>query len=229
MSSFNGFPKDTLKFLSALAKNNNREWFAENKQRYEESVLLPALSLIECLRKPLEKVAPMLTVEPKKSGGSLMRIYKDTRFSNDKTPYKTNIGIQFRHAAGKDVHAPGVYLHISPDECFFGGGMWRPDSTALQAIRAAIERDPQSWNKAIKNKRFRETYELYDDRLKTAPRGVDRNHPLIDDLRLKSFLGMCPLSKAQIESPQLLGDIPLMVKAAAPLMDFLCQAVEQPY
>ncbi len=229
MATFTGFPKDTLEFLDDLGHNNNRAWFAEHKLRYEASVLAPALALIESLKKPLDKVAPMLSVEAKKSGGSLMRIYKDTRFSKDKTPYKTNIGIQFRHVAGKDVHAPGVYLHIANDECFFGAGMWRPDAAALQKIRAAILSDPTVWKKAVDGKRFRETYSLYDDRLKTAPRGIDREHPLIIDLRLKSFLGTCYLKRAQIESPQLLSDIPRFVKQAAPLMGFLCQAVEQPY
>lgn len=229
MATFAGFPKDTLDFLDDLSHNNNRAWFAENKSRYEASVLAPSLALIECLKKPLDKVAPMLGVEAKRSGGSLMRIYKDTRFSNDKTPYKINIGIQFRHVAGKDVHAPGVYLHIAPEECFFGAGLWRPDAVALQAIRAAIVGNPAGWQKAIGGKRFRESYEVYDDRLKTAPRGIDRAHPLINDLRLKSFLGTCYLTRKQVESPQLLDDLPRLVKQAAPLMSFLCQAVEQPY
>lgn len=229
MATFTGFPKDTLEFLDDLGHNNHRAWFAENKQRYEASVLAPALALIESLKKPLEKVAPMLSVEAKKSGGSLMRIYKDTRFSKDKTPYKTNIGIQFRHVAGKDVHAPGGYLHIANDECFFGAGMWRPDAAALQKIRAAILSDPTGWKKAVYGKRFRETYSVYDDRLKTAPRGIDRDHPLINDLRLKSFLGTYYMKRAQIESPQLLSDIPRLVKQAAPLMGFLCHAVERPY
>lgn len=229
MSTFAGFPKDTLEFLCDLADHNTRDWFAANKERYESSFLGPAMAFISAMEKPLRRVAPMLDVKSKKVGGSLMRIYKDTRFSKDKTPYKTNLGIQFRHAAGKDVHAPGIYIHIAEDECFLGAGMWRPDSSAVHSIRAAIQADPQAWKKASTNKRFRDAFELYDDRLKTAPRGVPKDHPLIDALRLKSFLGMSKLSRKQVESPTLVDLATKQVQAAAPLMKFLCQAVGQLY
>lgn len=229
MSTFEGFPTDTFRFLSQLAKNNNREWFSEHKQRYERSFLEPALEFIRSLEKPLAKVAPMLSVEAKKMGGSLMRIYKDTRFSKDKTPYKTNIGIHFRHRAGKDVHAPGVYFHIAPDECFFGAGIWRPPSDALKSIREHIVDNPDTWQKVRKNKRFRTAYSLHEDRLKTAPRGFDKEHPLVDDLRLKSFIGTASLSRKLIQSSELVPEIPKLVKSGEPLMSFLCEALHQPY
>lgn len=226
---FAGFPKDTIEFLCDLSDNNTRDWFAANKERYEQSFLAPSLEFISAVEKPLLRVAPMLEAKAKRVGGSLMRIYKDTRFSNDKTPYKTNIGIQFRHSAGKDVHAPGIYLHIAEDECFVGAGMWRPDSTATQGIRAAIEAEPKAWQKAVGGKRFTDAFELYDDRLKTAPRGVAKDHPMIESLRLKSFLGMSKLTRKQIESPTLVDSLIQHIKAAAPLMNFLCKAVGQPY
>ncbi len=171
MASFEAFRKTRLRFLADLSENNTREWFAENKARYESSFLQPALALIEQLEKPLAKVAPLLRVEAKKMGGSLMRIYKDTRFSKDKTPYKTNIGIQFRHAAGKDVHAPGIYFHVAIDECFVGAGIWKPEAEALSRIRQHIVANPATYRKAITNKRFAELYTMFDDRLKSAPRG----------------------------------------------------------
>ncbi|MEZ6134371.1 MAG: DUF2461 domain-containing protein [Pirellulaceae bacterium] len=229
MNTFDGFPRDTIEFLHELSENNTRDWFAANKQRYEQSVLDPALGFISSLANPLARAAPMLDVKAKKVGGSLMRIYKDTRFSKDKTPYKTNIGIQFRHTAGKDVHAPGLYVHIEPSECFFGAGMWRPDATALAKIRQAIAEEPASWKKAVGSKCFRETFSMYDDRLKTAPRGIAKDHPQIDDLRLKSFIAMKSLPRKQIEDASLTQEIVRLARAAAPLMGFLCQAVEQPY
>jgi uncharacterized protein (TIGR02453 family) len=229
LPTFSGFPKDTIEFLCDLADNNTRDWFAENKVRYESSFLGPALAFISSIEKPLQRIAPMLDVKAKKVGGSLMRIYKDTRFSNDKTPYKTNMGIQFRHSAGKDVHAPGIYVHIAEDECFLGAGMWRPDAVALQNIRAAIQEAPKAWQKASNGKRFKEVFELYDDRLKTAPRGVSKDHPQLGALRLKSFLGMAKLTRKQVESPTLVDVVTKHVRAAAPMMNFLCAAVGQPY
>lgn len=229
MTTFDGFPKDTIEFLTDLRDNNNRDWFNENKTRYEQSFVQPSLQLIEALQRPLGKIAPMLKVEPKRMGGSLMRIYKDTRFSNDKTPYKTNIGIQFRHAAGKDVHAPGVYVHIDPDECFFGAGAWRPDSPTLLQFRTAIVEKPAAWKRATRSSKFSATFNMYDDRLKTPPRGFDKEHPLVEDLRLKSFLCACTFERSMVESAELVREIPKLVKAAAPLMAFLCEAMGQPY
>ena len=101
------FTKSTFSFLDELAASNNRAWFEENKSRYESLVREPALAFIEAMEPALRKFAPNLRAEPRKVGGSLMRVFRDTRFSRDKTPYKTNIGIQFRHSLGKDVHAPG--------------------------------------------------------------------------------------------------------------------------
>lgn len=229
MTNFEGFPADTFRFLKDLSANNNRDWFAENKQRYEQSFLEPALQFITALEKPLDKCAPMLQVQAKKSGGSLMRIYKDTRFSKDKTPYKTNIGIHFRHRAGKDVHAPGVYVHIADDECFFGSGIWRPASDALKQIRSFISDNPSTWNRFRKSKKYNETFELHDDRLKSAPRGIEKDHPLLDDLRLKSFIGTTKLTKKDIKSPELVSQVAKLVTTSKPLMVILAEALNQPY
>ena len=102
----------------------------------------------------------MLVAIPKGHGGSVMRIYKDTRFSKDKTPYKTNVGISLRHEACKDIHAPGVYIHLDPAECFIGAGCWRPERSVLAATRAAIDREPRAWKRARDNKAFRNRLNL---------------------------------------------------------------------
>lgn len=229
MSTFEGFPQDTIRFLRDLGKNNNRNWFAQNKARYEASFLEPSLAFICAMEKPLGKSAPLLKAEAKKVGGSLMRIYKDTRFSKDKTPYKTNIGIQFRHQLGKDVHAPGIYLHVAADECFLGAGIWRPPGPELKQIREMVAESNAQWRKVIKNKRFSREFTLHDDRLKSAPRGFDRQHPAIDDLRLKSFIGLAPISKQLLQSKDLLPHVVELTKASKPLMVFLCEALQQPY
>ena len=123
-----GFTPETIAFLNELSKNNNREWFKANKSRYEELVLDVALRFIQSMQDPLAEIAPNFIAQPTRVGGSLMRVYRDTRFSKNKTPYKTNVGIQFRHERAKDVHSPGYYVHIATDEVFIGVGMWRPAS-----------------------------------------------------------------------------------------------------
>ena len=136
-----------FKFLRDLRRNNNRDWFAENKARYERDVKDPAVQLIGQLVNPLSRAAPMLQAIPKGHGGSLLRIYRDTRFSKDKTPYKTNVGISIRHQASGDIHAPGAYIHLDPKECFIGAGCWRPQRDVLSAIRTAIDSDAKAWIK----------------------------------------------------------------------------------
>ena len=125
-SRYATFKPETVKFLSELKKNNNREWFNENKSRYEELVLDVALHFIQSMHDPLKEMAPHFTAIPKRMGGSLMRVYRDTRFSKNKLPYKTNIGIQFRHEQAKSAHSPGYYVHVDPDDVFIGAGMWMP-------------------------------------------------------------------------------------------------------
>ena len=229
MSEFSGFPRDTFAYLEELAGNNNRDWFNKYKDRYERSFLMPALQFVQAMQKPLAKAAPLLRAEPKKMGGSLMRIYRDTRFSKEKTPYKTNIGIQFRHQIGKDVHSPGVYMHIAADECFLGAGIWRAPSDVLRILRTNISESPQAWTKAKNARAFRATYEIYDDRLKTAPRGFDKDDPLLSDIRLRSFIGISQLTRSQIHSRDLVKEVTQRIKNARPLMEFLCESLGQPY
>ena len=120
-------------------------------------------------------------------------------------------------------------MHIAPDECFFGAGAWRPESTPLSQFRTAVAERTDDWKRATRSSKFKATFTLYDDRLKTPPRGFAKDHPLVDDLRLKSFLCSCPLERSLVESPELLRELPKLVKAAGPLMAFLCEAIGQPY
>ncbi len=199
---FPGFKPKLIQFLTQLNKNNNRDWFAKHKSRYEEDVLGPALEFVEAFAKPLHRISPLFLAEPKKIGGSVMRIYRDTRFSKDKTPYKTNVGIQFRHQMGKDVHSPGYYVHIAADECFLGIGIWHPDNPTLAKIREAILSDPQKWKKCSASGPFSRDFNLAGDSLKRPPRGVEPDHPAIDDLKRKDFIGVKSLKRSEVEDPK---------------------------
>ena len=144
-SRYARFRPETIRFLEDLRANNNRAWFNANKSRYETDVLDVALRFIQSMHDPLAEFAPHFTAVPKRMGGSLMRVYRDTRFSKDKTPYKTNIGIQFRHEQARDVHSPGYYVHVDPDRVFLGAGMWHPDNKALKKVRDRIIAEPDRW------------------------------------------------------------------------------------
>ncbi|WP_459554979.1 DUF2461 domain-containing protein [Lacunimicrobium album] len=229
MTKFPGFPSETIPFLKDLAANNDRDWFAENKARYEAVVLEPSLEFIEAMQQPIKKLSPHFLAVPKKVGGSLMRIYRDTRFSKDKAPYKTNIGIQFRHEFGSDIHAPGFYVHVAPDECFLGVGIWHPEKEPLRMIRQAILDDPSAWKKATQSKAFADVMQLGGDSLKRAPADFDPAHPLIEDLKRKDYIAGGPLTVNEITSPKLIETLITRFKAGSALMKFLCRALEIPY
>ena len=225
---FSGFPKDSIKFFRQLAKNNNREWFAENKSRYEKVVLEPALELVTTMQGSLKKVSRHFLAVPKRSGGSLMRIYRDTRFSKDKTPYKTNLGVHFRHEAGKDVHAPGFYFHIDKDKVFVGAGIWKPDSQTLNMIRTLIDDDQKRWKRVKNGKAFKQTFERQGESLKRPPRGFEVEHPLLEDLKRKDHFGLANLNHDDIYSPELPEILVKHFKTAMPFVRFLCDAIHQP-
>lgn len=229
MADFDGFPKATLTFLRQLKKNNNREWFQENKQRYEDHWLAPSLAFIEAMQKPLDRFSPCFLATPKKTGGSLMRIYRDTRFAKEKTPYKTNIGIHFRHEMGRDVHAPGLYVHIEPKEVFLGVGVWHPDSQSVKKIREHIDRESTAWKRAAHGKAFQSHFSLAGDSLKRPPKDFDDEHEWIEDLKRKDFIGLREVPTAAIHE----ADFPQQVSAAfmkaKSFMAFLCDAVGVPF
>ena len=228
-ATFGGFPRETLQFLKTLKRNNNREWFQKNKPRYESAFLEPSLDFISAMEKPLQRISPCFQAIPKKQGGSLMRIYKDTRFAKDKTPYKTNAGIHFRHEAGCSVHAPGFYLHVEPGNCFMGAGIWRPDKTPLLEIRRAISASPSDWKRARDAKSFRTNYELSGDSLKRQPAGFEKDDPMIEDLKRKDFIGVCNLDDDELTDPKFLQEATKKFKAATPFMRFLCSSLELPF
>lgn len=220
------FGAETLEFLDELAANNEREWFAANKHRYEALVLEPALTFIEAMGPKIAKLSRHVLAIPRRSGGSLMRVYRDTRFSRDKTPYKTNIGIQFRHELGRDVHAPGFYVHIEPGGSFLGAGIWHPDSTALARIRARIVEVPDAWRRATRSKRFADAYTLAGDSLMRPPKGYSTDAPWLDDLKRKDFIAICGLDDEAAVAPGFIDLVAERFGRGKALMSFLCEALE---
>lgn len=226
---YSRFEPRTIRFLNELAANNNREWFKANKSRYEDDVLDVALRFIQSMQDPLAEFAPHFTAVPTRMGGSLMRVYRDTRFSKNKLPYKTNIGIQFRHERAKDVHSPGYYVHIDPQEVFLGVGMWRPDSEPLRRIRERIAARPAEWKRAIGSASFKRHFNLGGESLQRPPRGFDKTHPLIDDIKRKSFIAVKTLDIGDCLKPQFQRSVETSFKQAGTYMEFLCKAVGVEY
>jgi len=224
-----GFGDDSLGFLRELQANNNREWFKANKERYEERVLDVALRFIQSMQGPLAKFAPHFEATPTRVGGSLMRVYRDTRFSKDKTPYKTNIGIQFRHDKAKDVHSPGYYVHIAPDSVFLGAGMWRPDSDSLRGIRERIVARPAQWQRTLADASFKRHYKLGGESLTRPPRGFDKDHECIDDIKRKSFIAVKEMDVKACLNPRFQQQVETAFKSADQYMRFLCMAVGVPF
>jgi uncharacterized protein (TIGR02453 family) len=225
MAASGYFTKETFRFLKELAKNNRRDWFTANKGRYEEHVKDPALRFIQDFAPHLAKLSPHFHAGPR----SLFRIHKDTRFSKDKSPYKTHTGIHFRHDQAGDVHAPGYYVHLEPGACFVGLGIWHPDGPTTRKIREAIVEDAAGWRKAAHGKKFRDAFEMSGDRLKRAPRGFDPEHPLVEDLMWKDFIGGRSVPQSFVTGADLPDALAKQLAAGSPFMAFLCKAVEVPF
>jgi len=226
---FSGFELTIFQFLEELADNNRRPWFQENKSRYEREVLEPSLAFIRDFEPRLKKLSRFFVASDRRIGGSLMRVYRDTRFAKDKTPYKTNVGIQFRHEFGRDVHAPGYYVHIEPDACFLAVGVWRPDRASLEQIRQAIVDRPDRWRRATRTRKFRDRFELSGESLKRVPRGFPADHPLVEDLKRTDYVGVGELSEEDILGKQFPDTVATTFAAGRPFMRFLCEALQVPF
>jgi len=220
------FGKATFTFLRALARNNNREWFKAHQSAYDHDVRDPFLALIADLQAPLARISPHLCADPRKSGGSLFRIYRDTRFANDKTPYKTWAGARFFHERRREIESPSFYLHIQPGDCFVGGGIWHPEPPTLKRIRDFLVDNPAAWKRATHAKAFRERFEFWGESLSRPPRGYDSQHELIEDLKRKNFAAGKGFDDALACSDQLLPTIVATFKQLAPTIDYLCAALD---
>jgi uncharacterized protein (TIGR02453 family) len=223
------FTTELFKFLEDLRKHNDRAWFAKNKERYLDVVQEPALEFIRGFGPYLRKISPHFVADDKLVGGSLFRIYRDVRFSKDKSPYKTHVGLDFRHKSGKDVHTPSFYLHLQPGETFAAAGVWHPSQEPLTKIREAITAKPDRWKRAAYGKPFSGRWRLSGDELKRAPAGFSPDHPLIADLKRKDHIAVVMLDQRAVTAKDFLPKYAELCKSAGPYVAFLCEALEVPY
>lgn len=213
------FTPKFFRFLEQLERNNRREWFLKNKHRYQELVRHPCLRFITDLGFHMHAISPWMVVSAKPTGGSLMRIYRDIRFSADKRPYKTSVGMNFPHAgANENIHGAGYYLHLSPQENFLAAGAWHPGPRPLAKIRDAIAWSPEEWKKATRGLR------LAGDQLSRAPRGYREDHPMIADLKRKDFIASIAFSRSQVCGAGFLADVTAAALKLAALVRFLARA-----
>lgn len=212
------FDRGLFTFLNELKSHNERAWFTANKERYERDVKEPLLDFIADAGPALARISRNLVADPKPVGGSLFRIYRDVRFSKDKSPYKTHAAARFP-LGGTNVHGPGLYLHLEPGGCFVGGGMWMPHGPELLKIRRRIAEKPTGWERA--RGRLDDGYES----LKRPPRGFDPDHPMIEDLKRKSFTASSRLTQKQVLADDFMLTFTARCKETSPLLRFLADAV----
>lgn len=233
------FTDASFKFLRALARHNNREWFLAHKGDYDAHVRQPFQKLLIDLQPHLAEISTHYRADPKPVGGSMFRIHRDTRFSKEKTPYKTHVGITFYHAATKAVQrgdagnaamgrldAPVLYLHLEPGACFAGGGIWHPQPESVKRIRDYLLNNPASWKAATRSAKFRKHWEMGGESLSRPPKGYDPAHELIEDLKRKDFIASTPLDEADLFAADLPQRLIKRYRDVVPLCDWLCGALD---
>jgi len=220
------FSDKSFAFLRGLARNNNREWFLEHKADYESHVRGPFQKLLGDLQPDLAAISPQFRADPRPVGGSLFRIHRDTRFANDKTPYKTHAGARLFHQRYRETDSPSFYIHIQPGHCFVGAGIWHPEAPTRTRIRHFLVDNPEAWRKAVHSPAFRRRFELGGEMLTRPPRGYPADHPLIEDLKRQSFVGSTALDDSTVLGPQLRRSITGALSGLAPLVDYLCASLD---
>ena len=212
-------------FLRELGAHNERPWFERNKQRYLDDVRDPLLRFVAAFAPRLAKLSPHFVADPRPVGGSLFRIHRDVRFAKDKSPYKTHAALSFRHADGRERPAPGFYLHLAPGDVFAGAGLWHAPPEAVKQVRDAIVAKPVAWKKLTRACPL----DASEDTLKRPPRGYDPEHPLIEDLKHQSFTGGQRFTQAQACAPDFVERFAKACRGQAPLLEFLCRALDVPW
>jgi len=218
------FTPELFAFFDGLAANNDRDWFNANKARYETAVRAPFMRFISDLQPHLDRISPHLVVDPRPNGGSMFRIHRDTRFSKDKTPYKTWAAVFFPVGRSRtEGAAPGFFFSLGHGRGGAGAGVWRPDPASLAKIRDAIASDPEGWKKATMG------LEIAGERLTRAPKGYDPAHPLIEDLKLKDFVTRVEITPEAACADDLLERYVALCRKTAPLGGFLAKALDLPW
>ena len=221
------FSDASFKFLRGLARHNDNTWFNAHKAQYEDHVRQPFLRLLTDLQPDLAAVSLHFRSDPKTVGGSLFRIYRDARFSHDKSPYKSWQGARLFHERHKQVPAPSFYLHLQPGECFVGAGLWHPEPDTQRRVRQFILDNPGSWKKAAHDASFRRRFEFEEsEKLVRPPRGFPTDFEFIEDLKHRNFVLWRSLDDATMTGPRLRQTVAGDLKALGPFMDYLCAALD---
>ena len=217
---FEGFPKRCVSFLKRLKRNNNRAWFESHKEEYELHAKTPMMSFITALQPHFARFAPEFDLNPKRS---IFRIYRDIRFSSDKTPYKTHIAAHFvLRGMPKGFVGSGYYIHLEPGEFFVGGGIYIPDSDQLKKIRSAIATRGEEFLSIVEQKRFQKRFAPFKwSKLQRIPKGYDESHPMADWLKFKQFFVGVSLPESKCYSERLVNEVAGICEEAAPLVRFL--------
>ncbi|PYR64615.1 MAG: hypothetical protein DMF88_22650 [Acidobacteria bacterium] len=217
------FTRKTLAFLRALKRNNDREWFRARKPDYEQHVRGPMVALLGQLARDLPAFAPDLISDPRVC---LFRIYRDTRFSHDKRPLKTNVAAHFPSRKFPKGAGAGLYVEIAPQWVWMGGGIYMPEATELHAIRAAIADDHRTFHRIVTAPPFRAAVgELGGEQLSRVPRGYLKDHPAADYLRHKQFIGGREHPAEFACSPRFYVELLKVFRGLAPLVGFLNTAI----
>jgi uncharacterized protein (TIGR02453 family) len=221
------FSDASYKFLRGLARHNDKAWFAEHKQQYEDHVRQPFLRLITDLQPDLTEVSEHFRADPRTVGGSLFRIYRDSRFSNDKTPYKTWQGARLFHERRKEVPAPSYYIHLAPGENFIGAGIWHPEPDTQRKLRQFIFDNPGSWKAAAHAPAVRKRYDFEtSEKLVRPPRGFPADFEFIDDLKHRNWVLWRAIDDDTMTGPRLRQTLAKDLAALAPFVDYLCAALD---
>jgi uncharacterized protein (TIGR02453 family) len=220
------FTPDFFRFLRELAKNNNKTWFTANKTRYETAVRDPSFAFVRAVGPRLGTVSKHLVADPRPVGGSVMRIYRDIRFSRDKSPYKTAVGIHFPHegTGADEEHLPGFFLHLAPGDSWVYAGMWMPEPARVLQIRKAIVARSSDWKKV-----HAAVHEIEGEQLKRPPPGFDPGHPWIVDLRRKGFTSGVSIKDAEVTRHDFPESFVDHCQSLDPLNRFLARAVGVAY
>lgn len=213
------FTQKTLSFLRALKRNNDRVWFQARKPQYEEHVRGPMVALLERLATDLRNFAPELVCDPRVS---LYRIYRDTRFSPDKSPLKTHVAAHFPAKGFARGEGAGLYVHVSPDDVWIGGGLYMPSASDLRLIREHIAANYRGLSRIVNGAAFRQAVgELGGEQLSTMPRGYLKAHPAADYLRFKQFLAGREFEAGFATGDRFYPELLSIFRAVAPLVRFL--------
>ena len=221
------FTERSFRFLRGLARHNERAWFLAHKDAYEADVRAPFQRLLVDLQPALAEVSQHYRADPKPVGGSLFRIQRDTRFANDKTPYKSWQGARLFHGRGREVEAPSFYIHLQPGNCFVGAGLWHPQSATQRTVRQFIVDNPAGWKAAAHAPAFRRRFDLDDDdMLVRAPRGFPADFAYSDDLRRRNFVALRAIDDATMLGPRLAKTLATDLAALSQFVDYLCAALD---